>query len=118
MVTHDQRVIYKVNQDRGLISHPSLNEARHTIFGVFDGESGRETGDKRRMGIAGEAAGGHERSIYRRGGGLLSIRGRHTVPGERRKERHRAGPMTRLKDAKRPVGWSRRDNSKGDLELS
>lgn len=38
MVTHEGRVIYKVNQDRGLISHPSLNRARHTVFGVFDGE--------------------------------------------------------------------------------
>ena len=38
MVTHEGRVIYKVNQDRGLISHPSLNRARHTVFGVFDGK--------------------------------------------------------------------------------
>lgn len=38
MVTHEGRVIYKVNQDRGLISHPSLNRAKHTVFGVFDGE--------------------------------------------------------------------------------
>ncbi|CAM9423220.1 unnamed protein product [Ectocarpus fasciculatus] len=37
MVTHEGRVIYKVNQDRGLISHPSLNRAKHTVFGVFDG---------------------------------------------------------------------------------
>lgn len=40
MVTPEGRVIYKVNQDRGLISHPSLNRARHTIFGVFDGKLG------------------------------------------------------------------------------
>lgn len=38
MVTHEGRVIYKVNQDRGLISHPSLSEAQHTMFGIFDGE--------------------------------------------------------------------------------
>ncbi|CAM9501980.1 unnamed protein product [Ectocarpus sp. 6 AP-2014] len=37
MVTNEGRVIYKVNQDRGLISHPSLNRAKHTVFGVFDG---------------------------------------------------------------------------------
>ncbi len=37
MVTHEGRVIYKVNQDRGLISHPSLASHRHTVFGVFDG---------------------------------------------------------------------------------
>ena len=42
MVTREGRVIYKVNQDRGLISHPSLNRARHTVFGVFDGERSRE----------------------------------------------------------------------------
>lgn len=42
MVTYDGRVNYKVNQDRGLISHPSLNNAGHTIFGVFDGERKRE----------------------------------------------------------------------------
>lgn len=38
MVTHEGRVIYKVNQDKGLISHPSLSDAQHTIFGIFDGE--------------------------------------------------------------------------------
>lgn len=38
MVTHEGRVIYKINQDRGLIAHPSLSEAHHTIFGIFDGE--------------------------------------------------------------------------------
>lgn len=38
MVTHDGRVIYKINQDRGLISHPSLSKAKHTVFGIFDGE--------------------------------------------------------------------------------
>lgn len=38
MVTNEGRVIYKVNQDRGLISHPALNAARLAIFGVFDGE--------------------------------------------------------------------------------
>ncbi|CAM9699077.1 unnamed protein product, partial [Scytosiphon promiscuus] len=37
LVTPEGRVVYKVNQDRGLISHPSLNRAKHTIFGVFDG---------------------------------------------------------------------------------
>lgn len=38
MVTHEGRVIYKVNQDRGLIAHPSLSKAQHTIFGIFDGK--------------------------------------------------------------------------------
>lgn len=38
MVTNEGRVIYKVNQDRGLIYHPALNAARLSIFGVFDGE--------------------------------------------------------------------------------
>ena len=37
-MTHEGRVVYKVNQDRGLISHPALNPASHAIFGIFDGE--------------------------------------------------------------------------------
>lgn len=45
MVTPQGRVIYKANQDRGLISHPSLNRARHTVFGVFDGEILKKTSD-------------------------------------------------------------------------
>lgn len=38
MMTNEGRVIYKVNQDRGLIYHPALNAAHLAIFGVFDGE--------------------------------------------------------------------------------
>ncbi|CAN0212149.1 unnamed protein product, partial [Discosporangium mesarthrocarpum] len=37
MVSMDGRVIYKTNQDRGLVAHPTMGRSDQAIFGIFDG---------------------------------------------------------------------------------